>query len=265
MSAVQSAPSLGVNEQPMSEPERFLVDGEYRSADECRLLFANQRLDDHQRKTLELIEGDTVVDVGCYTGFFVSEASKRFPDKTIVGLDYFDDNIRLARMLHPELGARLRRMSVYRTEFGDDSIDCITMQDVIEHLEGAAAAVKEINRILKPGGFLIVTTPNPFFWRQMLLFFAFEMRNALLHLFGRRRRMVTQIYFANVEWNRHIYAWTPDTLLTLLVVNGFSYVDHHYDRGRTMMERAFLSLFPFLGATQILKVRKTARAPLDII
>jgi 2-polyprenyl-3-methyl-5-hydroxy-6-metoxy-1,4-benzoquinol methylase len=254
-----------MSEQPVAEPERFLVDGEYRSAEECRVLFAKQRLDDHQRRAMDLIEGNIVVDVGCYTGFFVSEASKRYPDKTISGIDYFDDNIRLARMLHPDLRERLRRVSVYRTGFDDESVDCVTMQDVIEHLEGAAAAVKEINRILKPGGFLVVTTPNPFFWRQMLLFFAFEMRNSVLRLFGRRRRMVTQIYFANVEWNRHIYAWTPDTLLTLLVVNGFDYVEHHYERGRSVLERGLLSLFPFLGGTQILKVRKTARAPAEII
>ena len=245
--------------------DRILVDGEYRTPDECRAFFARQRLDDHQQRVLALIEGDVVVDVGCYTGFFVAEATRRYPGKTISGIDYFDDNIRLARLLEPDLAARFQRMSVYRTEFADDSIDCITMMDVIEHLEGCAAAVKELNRVIKPGGHLIVTTPNPFSWHQMMLFFAFEMRNSLYALFGRRRRMVTQIYFANVEWNRHIYAWTPDTLLTLLVVNGFEYVEHHYQRGRNVIERAFLGLFPFLGLTQILKVRKVAHAPAMVI
>ena len=61
----------------------------------------------------------------------------------------------------------------------------------------------------------------------------------------------------------------PFTILTLglflLVVNGFDYVEHPYERGRSVLERGLLSLFPFLGGTQILKVRKTARAPAEII
>ena len=43
-------------------------------------------------------------------------------------------------------------MSIYDLDFKDASYDCVTMQEVLEHLEGAAQAVKEINRILKVGG-----------------------------------------------------------------------------------------------------------------
>ena len=50
-------------------------------------------LSDRNIKVLERIEGDTIVDVGCYTGLFVREASLRFPDKTVIGVDYFEDNI----------------------------------------------------------------------------------------------------------------------------------------------------------------------------
>jgi hypothetical protein len=57
------------------------------------------------------------------------------------------------------------------------------------------------------------------------------------------------------------YAWTPQTLLTLLKVNGFAYVDHCYENGmRNPIGRWFLAALPFLGPTQILKVRKVAAA-----
>jgi 2-polyprenyl-3-methyl-5-hydroxy-6-metoxy-1,4-benzoquinol methylase len=249
----------------MSAPDRILIDGAYLTPAECRAHFATYRFSDHHLQVLDLIEGDTIVDAGCYVGFFVAEATRRFPEKTIIGIDYFPDNLRAAHLLFPELQASLRQMSVYALEFADDSIDCITFLDVIEHLEGAAAAVKEINRVLKPGGVLIVATPNPFFWRQMGMFFLFELRNSLYAAIGRKRRMVTQIFAANVEWNRHVYNWTPDTLLTLLVGNGFAYGEHRYERGRGIFERAFLRLFPFLGGTQIFKVRKTGPAPKGFI
>jgi SAM-dependent methyltransferase len=240
--------------------ERMLIDGKALTSEECRAHFAGYRFSDHHRQVLDLIEGETVVDVGCYTGFLVAEAKRRFPRKTVIGIDYFPDNIRAAHVLFPDIAGDLRQMSVYRLDFADDSIDCITFLDVIEHLEGAAAAVKEINRVLKNGGVLLVATPNPFYWRQMGMFFLFELRNSAYAALGRKRRMVTQVFHANVEWNRHVYNWTPDTLLTLLAGNGFAYVEHHYERGNGFLERLFLRLFPFLGATQIFKVRKVAPA-----
>lgn len=249
----------------IADGDRLLVDGKYLTDDECRAAFANETLADRQLKIMERIEGDSVVDVGCYSGEFVAAAAQRFPGKRILGVDYFVDNIRIAHLLHPDLRDRFRRMSAYALDFADDSIDCVTLQEVIEHLEGAASAIKEINRVLRPGGVLLVSAPNPFYWRQMLMFFALEFRNSIARLLGRSQRMATQIYFANVEWNRHIYAWTPDTLMTLLAVNGFQYADHCYERAGGAMERVFLRLFPFLGQTQILKVRKRARARGDLV
>jgi 2-polyprenyl-3-methyl-5-hydroxy-6-metoxy-1,4-benzoquinol methylase len=245
--------------------ERFLVDGKSLTAEECRAAFASEGLADRQIKVMQRLEGQAIVDIGCYSGAFVGAVPRRFPDKQVLGIDYFADNIRIAHLLHPEMTDRFRRMSAYALEFVDDSTDCVTLQEVIEHLEGAASAIKEINRILKPGGVLVISAPNPFFWRQMLMFFALEIRNSVARRLGRGTRMATQIYFANVEWNRHIYAWTPDTLMTLLAVNGFEYVDHCYERSGNPVERAFLRFFPFLGPTQILKVRKTTRARTDLV
>ncbi|HXQ52122.1 MAG TPA: class I SAM-dependent methyltransferase [Stellaceae bacterium] len=243
----------------------YLVDGKNLTADECRAAFAGERLGDRQNKVMERIEGDFIVDVGCYSGAFVAAAARLFPGKRVLGIDYFEDNVRIAHLLHPDLRDRFRRMSAYALEFADDSVDCVTLQEVIEHLEGAASAIKEINRVLKQGGVLLVSAPNPFYWRQMLMFFALELRNSAARLVGRQPRMAMQIYFANVEWNRHIYAWTPDTLMTLLAVNGFAYCDHCYERAGKMLERALLRVLPFLGPTQILKVRKIARARTDLV
>ena len=184
-------------------------------------------LGDRQRRVLQQIEGDTIVDVGCYAGQFVGEAARRFPGKTIIGVDYYDDNISIAQLLYPEMRDRFRLMSAYRLDFADASLDCVTMQEVIEHLEGAALAIKEANRVLKPGGALIVSVPNPFYWRHMAGFFRFELCNRL----RRPKALGTEIFYENVEWNRHVHAWTPQTLLTLLSVNGFAYVDHCYENG----------------------------------
>jgi ubiquinone/menaquinone biosynthesis C-methylase UbiE len=63
-----------------------------------------------------------------------------------------------------ELFSRGRHVAVYgRGEalpFEDDTFDAVFMIEVIEHVDGDAQAIREVRRVLKPGGVLIVTTPN---------------------------------------------------------------------------------------------------------
>lgn len=51
-------------------------------------------------------------------------------------------------------------MSAEKLDFRDSSFDIALCSDVIEHLPDPALCFREINRVLKPGGTLILTTPN---------------------------------------------------------------------------------------------------------
>lgn len=250
----------------MNCADTFLVDGQRLTADQCRKLFSDHILSDRQTKVIDRVEGDSLLDIGCYAGVFVKEAIRRYPNKNVLGVDYFDDNIRLSRMLHAEIGERFSQMSAYDLKFPDAQFACVTLQEVLEHLEGAAQAIKEINRVLKVGGALIVSVPNPFYVRAMLGFFRFELGNVWRRLRGKGTRLSNEIFFKEIEWNRHIFSWTPQTLLTLFVVNGFEYVEHCYENETpNWLERFILKVFPFLGPTQILKVRKTSDAPTSLV
>ncbi len=249
-----------------NEPATYLVEGRHLTEAQCRALFAELPLSDRHIQVLDRIEGDTVVDVGCFSGAFVREAIRRFPGKTITGVDYFEDNIRVARLLYPEIRDRYQQMSVYRLGFADATIDCVTLQETLEHLEGAALAIKEINRVLRMGGALIVSVPNPFYLRCIAGFASSEIGNALRRLLGRPPRLATEVLSESIEWDRHIYAWTPQTLLTLLSCNGFAYVEHGYEtKVPDRVRRWLLTILPFLGPTQILKVRKVAPAPAKLV
>jgi SAM-dependent methyltransferase len=243
----------------------FFIDGRQRSGAECRTMFSRP-LSDRMRQCLEMVEGQRIVDVGCYAGRFVGELLASDPKREALGVDYTDEHVRLAQFLYPDLAVKFRRMSAYALDLPDGSQDCVTFQEVIEHLEGCAAAVREINRVLKPGGALIVTTPNPYALHEMKTHFGQEVANALRPLLGRKRRLTSLIYIQDVEWNRHIYAWTPASLLTLLEVLGFEYVDHRYshDSGG-LLHAAFLRVAPFCGPCQILKVRKVREAPSTVV
>jgi len=44
--------------------------------------------------------------------------------------------------------------------YGDDSFDCVVSFQVIEHIKDDQTFLKEISRVLKPGGFALISTPN---------------------------------------------------------------------------------------------------------
>ena len=48
--------------------------------------------------------------------------------------------------------------------FADESFDLIWCSEVIEHLEDPAFALSELRRVTKPGGTLVLTTPNSYAW-----------------------------------------------------------------------------------------------------
>lgn len=85
---------------------------------------------------------------------------------TVVGLDLpAEDDARLGFSPQSlEQFSAGKRVAVYgRGEdipFPDESFDVVLMIEVIEHVEGDAQTIREVARVLKPGGRLIVTTPN---------------------------------------------------------------------------------------------------------
>lgn len=48
--------------------------------------------------------------------------------------------------------------------YSDDSVDLVLMNHVIEHVHDPLGALREIHRVLRPGGMLVVTTPNAHGW-----------------------------------------------------------------------------------------------------
>jgi 2-polyprenyl-3-methyl-5-hydroxy-6-metoxy-1,4-benzoquinol methylase len=234
-----------------------LVDGRLVDEAECRRLFAVESLPDRMLRTGALVEGRTVVDLGCHDGGFVRHLADADSGRHVLGVDYDPENLAIARMLHPDL--EFAQGNVYDLDLAAGSVDCVTFQEVIEHLEGPGQALKEINRVLRLHGTLIVTTPNAYYWRHFRDFASAQAKDRL-----RRRpaRLADAVFHAESEWNRHIHAWTPSTLLTLAVVNGFEYVAHDFARDASSRpERLLLRAAPFVGPVTILKVRKMAEAP----
>jgi len=117
-----------------------------------------------------LVSGKTVLDVGCVEHTIEHEETETWLHKhlcrsaaRVVGLDYNAPAV-----------AELNRRG-YDVVYGDamtvdlgERFDIVTADEIVEHVENAGALIRNLKRHLKPGGQLVITTPNVFFGLHFL-------------------------------------------------------------------------------------------------
>jgi SAM-dependent methyltransferase len=98
--------------------------------------------------------GRRVLDVGCGSGEFLQRMRTRGWD--VVGVE--PDPVAAARARSAELD--VRDGSLADAAFADDTFDAIVLSHVIEHVHDPIALLRECGRVLRPGGVLLIMTPN---------------------------------------------------------------------------------------------------------
>ena len=101
--------------------------------------------------------GERVLDVGCGEGRFTAELAAAGVHG--VGIDVAEEPLRRARGAHPGVDVRLID-ACGPWPLADASFDAVWAGEVIEHVADTAAWLSEVRRVLRPGGRLLVSTPN---------------------------------------------------------------------------------------------------------
>lgn len=96
-----------------------------------------------------------LLDVGCGDGTFLNRMRRH--GWSVDGLDFDPQAIKNAKLRY---GLELRTGDLQSAHFPDDNFDAVTLSHVIEHVPDPISLLQEVRRILRPGGRLVVTTPN---------------------------------------------------------------------------------------------------------
>ncbi len=124
--------------------------------------------DYRDRRILSYIgEERNILDVGCGEGITLERLVKAAPGRNIQGIDSSGENIAICEKYR--LPARLG--NAYALEFSGQSMDCCLFLEVVEHLEEPGKALREIHRVLKKGGLLLLLFPHDWLFKASRLCF----------------------------------------------------------------------------------------------
>lgn len=101
-----------------------------------------------------------ILDVACGTGYGMGMLS--VPGRDVVGADIELDALRTAKTIAPVVAADGAGLP-----FPSATFDAVTTFETLEHLEHRAAFLAEVERVLRPGGALILSTPNARYTRPV--------------------------------------------------------------------------------------------------
>jgi ubiquinone/menaquinone biosynthesis C-methylase UbiE len=108
----------------------------------------------------ELLPGgeEIVLDIGCGAGHGSNLLSKKY--KKVYGVDISEEAIEYAKQNWKTDAVEFSVGSALAIPFPDDTFDTVAAFEVFEHLSDWEQFLREIRRVLKPGGHAYISTPN---------------------------------------------------------------------------------------------------------
>ncbi|OGE34553.1 hypothetical protein A3C32_04385 [Candidatus Daviesbacteria bacterium RIFCSPHIGHO2_02_FULL_41_14] len=157
-----------------------------------------------------------ILDIGCGDGFYLYLLSSVIPSAEIIGIDPDPKALKSAKRNLLGDKIELKKGSIYKLPFKDESFDLIIVSEVLEHLENDAKGISEVYRILRPSGLAFFSVPHanyPFFWDPI---------NWVLERF-----MGTHIksgFWAGF-WNNHLRLYSQSLLTSKLKSSKFKSIE----------------------------------------
>ncbi|WNM64077.1 class I SAM-dependent methyltransferase [Candidatus Nitrospira neomarina] len=116
-------------------------------------------------------KGEAILDIGCGSGYLLYQFRHRF--NKLIGLEYSQH-----RLAHAEINLAdfcflpIQGTAEDLSQLASNSIDRVVSADTIEHIPDVYKAAEEMHRVLRPGGLLVINTPNIAFLKKRVLLMA---------------------------------------------------------------------------------------------
>jgi len=118
---------------------------------------ASRRLAVESMRNLTGCPGKIVLDIGCSSGFLIQDLMKFLPDVSVFGADYLINVVLEAARRNP--GTPFVQFDLRKCPLENQCVDGVTALNVLEHIDDDLSALKQIHRILKPGGIVHIEVP----------------------------------------------------------------------------------------------------------
>ena len=106
---------------------------------------------------VHLRPGMTILEVGCGTGSFTRELARSGAE--IVAIDVSPELLEIARANYSAPNVRYEIQNAYALMYSDATFDSVVGSSILHHLE-IEEALREIYRVLKPRGTILLAEPN---------------------------------------------------------------------------------------------------------
>jgi len=119
-----------------------------------QLALVDAKFDELEKTLFSAKESPSVIDVGCATGALLADLRDRGWRVTGVEISPCAEYAKKERRLD------VRNIPFEENKFSQENFDVILASHLIEHLNDPASFLTEVNRVLKEGGRIFITTPN---------------------------------------------------------------------------------------------------------
>jgi lipopolysaccharide transport system ATP-binding protein len=158
-------PEPGKNSDPIlsDETQRWLDANRLERMDATVGIFDEKRREfhlDRYRFAAARVRGMRVLDCACGTGYGARLLREQGIAAQVIGIDVDQKTVEYARREHGVGLSAFICSSGDRLPLPDACVDAITSFETIEHVLDDVALVYEFYRVLRPGGLLIISTPN---------------------------------------------------------------------------------------------------------
>jgi len=106
------------------------------------------------KKILKSLHFENCLDLGCASGYMISEIAKNYPGKRFVGVDVYGKAINFAKKTYPNI--KFIRADILYLPLEDKSFDLIISYETIEHVLDPTKFLKEAKRVLKDDGIFVL-------------------------------------------------------------------------------------------------------------